>query len=173
MVLELLTTPAATERFACPVPGCSSKLSISAEMCRFGHGARAMCEGGHQGKWCNVAYAFIACELWGEHLSYCCGRELQACRPCIDAAEVRADLAERGADAADGPDDPTDPAASDAGADDELHKEQIADGFDRDILGIVAREVKRHRRSIESGDSEHTQWWGDRLRELQRQTVIR
>jgi hypothetical protein len=49
---------------------------------------------------------------------------------------------------------------------------QIEDGFNENIIQRVVRELKEHRRSILCGDDECSLWWGDKLRELQRQTVI-
>ena len=50
---------------------------------------------------------------------------------------------------------------------------QVADGFDKDVVGLVAHELDKHRQFIQHGEQEYGKWWCDKLRELQRQTVIR
>jgi len=52
-------------------------------------------------------------------------------------------------------------------------KAQLAEGFDETTIELVARELKKHRKTILCGEEESTKWWSDRLRELQRETVIR
>ena len=180
---DLFAAPRPKEQFACPVPGCGGKLSISPDVCRFGHGAHASCqvledtgERSHKSQWCNVSYSFIPCESWGEHLSYCCGPEqsrAHTSRSCLDAADLHGHLAEHGVGSS--PDDQAVSGNASAAEEDDdgALEAQIADGFDREIVEIVGREVKRHQRSIECGEPEHARWWSDRLRELQRQTVIR
>jgi hypothetical protein len=50
---------------------------------------------------------------------------------------------------------------------------QIADGFDETLIDIVAQELTKHRHAILCGETESSKWWNDRLRQLQRETVIR
>lgn len=182
---DLFTAPVPTEQFACPVPGCGGKISISPDLCRFGHGAHAACDvrneigEGHKSKWCNVAYCLIPCELWDEHLSYCCGPEqtrIHSSRSCVDAANLHAHLAEHGEQTVSG--DATAAEEDEEGVlgaqiDDETLEAQVADGFEKEVVEVIRRELKRHWRSIECGEPEHARWWSDHLRELQRQTVIR
>ena len=50
---------------------------------------------------------------------------------------------------------------------------QIEDGVDETLLDIVAQELTKHRHAILCGEAESSKWWSDRLRQLQRENVIR
>ena len=193
--LELLFTADGVREheFECPVPGCDGTLTISADLCRLGHGAVAACrapaasaEGAaarasHRCKWCPVTYAFTPAARWGEHLSCCSGSSAPA-GACVDVGELQPRLAELQArDAEDCA--ALEPGKASKGAegrkpgkeasDVEVLRAQMADGFDENLLEAVAQELTKHRQAILCGEDERDSWWHDKLSELQRETVIR
>ena len=196
--LELLFTAGGVREheFDCPVPGCDGKLTISADVCRFGHGAVASCcapagcasaEGpsartSHTCKWCPVTYAFTPAALWGEHLSCFSGSSAPA-SACVDVRDLQPSLAELGTRDAEDSAAPAPGKVASTGSerrksakgasDFEVLRAQIADGFDETLLDIVAQELTKHRHAILCGEAESIKWWNDRLRQLQRETVVR
>lgn len=196
--LELLFTAGRVceHEFDCPVPGCDGKLTISADVCRFGHGAVASCcapagcasaEGpsartSHTCKWCPVTYAFTPAALWGEHLSCFSGSSAPA-SACVDVRDLQPSLAELGTRDAEDSAAPAPGKVASTGSerrksakgasDFEVLRAQIADGFDETLIDIVAQELTKHRHAILCGEAESIKWWNDRLRQLQRETVVR
>lgn len=105
----LFMAKAQEHQFDCPVPGCSGKLKINSDLCRFGHGVIATCHApgaasaaglasthaesqlheSHKCKWCHLIYAFTPAKLWGEHLSCCSGSSAPTQCACVDAADLQ------------------------------------------------------------------------------------
>ena len=193
--LELLFTADGVHEheFDCPMPGCHGTLTISADLCRFGHGAVAECRApaasaevaaaraSHRCKWCPVSYAFTPAARWGEHLSCCSGSSAPP-GACVDMGELQPSLAELKASGAEhsaalAPGTASKGAgrrkAGKEASDVEVLRAQMADGFDENLLEAVAQELTKHRQAILCGEDQKDTWWNDRLRELQRETVVR
>ena len=187
----LFQAKAEEHEFDCPVKDCDGKLTINADLCRFGHGVIARCcapNKSHKCKWCHVSYSFVPAEMWGEHLSYCPGNHARECI-CVDASQLQPRLTACRADGASESDTdeglgPDCDKVAEKGLtgkrkhgqgfhDDAVLQAQAEEGFDGRIIGLVGRELKKHRKSILCGDEEYAQWWAQKLRELQRETVIR
>ena len=108
----LFTKEADEHEFDCPVSGCHGKIVMNADLCRFGHGVKAMCRlqddkaatassthHSHISKWCRVMYAFIPAEMWVEHLSCCSGLSfVQAQCAIVDVGTFLPQVAQQGSD---------------------------------------------------------------------------